>query len=380
MNQSPTIDQYLNGNDLYIAIYRELKKNHPGLFDYLQFFIDLDNCHVFFEANQENYYLIETEFSSKIQLDGLQLCVFLHYLIMLIENSHEASHVQGLIFHPAGRQSYEYILELYHEIKEELFPEQEETIAESSPVNASTSQIPEKTLADYLEDDFNITIYQELVEGGIWVDLFDPKQFLDLLYTEYDFFSLNRERYLVIKEHFDKLDLDGGMGRHYFFGNLLLLIAKNENVDSFSGVTLRSHKYLKRSLAAWDNPFPTEDELDQPLVGPAMTNKVEDKIAPSLSLNEIKPPLKQKVLAIKYLDQAGYFSLNKMHQDRTKQAAIISFLMGQSQKTTYDALGENIDTLKTRKNLTVLLELFEPLKDDYPQIFEQINKDLKSAK
>jgi hypothetical protein len=78
----------------------------------------------------------------------------------------------------------------------------------------------EKTLEDYLkEDEFNIEIYDELTDDGIWRDVFEPKEFLDFLYTEFAFFEKNIENYLSVKNHFTKLDIKGKQ-KFYFLATL----------------------------------------------------------------------------------------------------------------------------------------------------------------
>src|SRR5690606_28114715 len=48
------------------------------------------------------------------------------------------------------------------------------------------------------------------------------------------------------------------------------------------------------------------------------------------SQKEPNSSLAQRILILKYLEQFGYLNLNKIHQDRTKQAKVISFLFNQS--------------------------------------------------
>ena len=108
---------------------------------------------------------------------------------------------------------------------------------------------------------------------------------------------------------------------------------------------------------------------------------IENSIPIASDIDKTKPfSLNQKILAMRYLENHNYFNLMKFHQDQTKQAALLSLIMNQSQNTIREALGKNIDDLKTEKNLRVLQTFFNPLKNDFPTILNEIEIDIKSKR
>jgi hypothetical protein len=75
----------------------------------------------------------------------------------------------------------------------------------------------------YLHNDLNIEIYEDLTESKDWKGLFEPLEFFNMLYTEFEFFKTNVLRYLDIKKHFGKLKLKEEQ-RYYFLWALTQVI------------------------------------------------------------------------------------------------------------------------------------------------------------
>lgn len=88
--------------------------------------------------------------------------------------------------------------------------------------------------------------------------------------------------------------------------------------------------------------------------------------------------LDQKIIVLWYLQTFKRIKLDKLGQDQTKQAAIISFLIERSYKKTYDALRRPTERF-TKKNLKVVLELFKKHEVEYSDIIEQVETDFKNA-
>ena len=61
-------------------------------------------------------------------------------------------------------------------------------------------------LESYLTDKFNVEIYDDLIEGDN-VELFEPLAFLKLLYAQYEFVKVNKEKPLTVIKSFSKLKL-----------------------------------------------------------------------------------------------------------------------------------------------------------------------------
>jgi hypothetical protein len=120
----------------------------------------------------------------------------------------------------------------------------------------------EKTLEDYLkEDEFNIEIYDELADDGIWRDVFEPKEFLDFLYTEFAFFEKNIENYLSVKNHFTKLDIKGKQ-KFYFLATLNDLIKAFFYTESLQGVEKKSYEIIGKLFEeAQEEVYPAKNTL-----------------------------------------------------------------------------------------------------------------------
>jgi hypothetical protein len=252
-------------------------------------------------------------------------------------------------------------------------------------------------LDEYLKDNFNIEIYEDLIVGGRFENVFDPLAFFDLLYQHFEFFEKNQDNYLVVRSSYDQIQLEGI--QLYVFLLYIVKVINNYHYSyddgmlffPASGVGNRIFGFIKKQFKTIENElFPEEEQAASASTKIINIPPIETETPTPVLLNneshglpdiaKLDAPLKQKILVLKYLDQFDYVKLNKIHQDRTKQSAILSFVLNHSFKTTYDALGANINDLKTLTNLTALKTLFEPLKAEFPKVFEQIETDLKNAK
>lgn len=61
---------------------------------------------------------------------------------------------------------------------------------------------PQESVDAFLFNDFNISIYDDLTDGFIKQGLFEPLDFFNHLYSEFDFFQTNALDYITIKNHF----------------------------------------------------------------------------------------------------------------------------------------------------------------------------------
>lgn len=109
----------------------------------------------------------------------------------------------------------------------------------------NTIKAPQTNIEAYLHNDLNIEIYEDLTEHEGWKGLFEPLEFFNMLYTEFDFFQTNVERYLEIKTHFGKLKLKETK-RYYFLWALSQLINKAFPTDKhFQGVISKSCDFIE---------------------------------------------------------------------------------------------------------------------------------------
>lgn len=66
---------------------------------------------------------------------------------------------------------------------------------------------PQTDIEIYLNDELNISIYRQLTEDEIWKDTFEPLEFFNLLYDQFEILDANRKNPLSVKKHLLKLDL-----------------------------------------------------------------------------------------------------------------------------------------------------------------------------
>lgn len=67
---------------------------------------------------------------------------------------------------------------------------------------------PKKDIEEYLNNDFNIEIFEELTEDEDWQGLFEPLEFLNLLYEQLEIINENKEKPLSVTKHLLGLKLE----------------------------------------------------------------------------------------------------------------------------------------------------------------------------
>jgi hypothetical protein len=89
----------------------------------------------------------------------------------------------------------------------------------------------EKELDDYLDNEFNLEIYEDLTEGD-WQETFEsPLAFFRLLYEQFEFVKNNKSKPTKIVTTLNKLQLDEYQ-RYYLFYYLQELLRREEYSDS----------------------------------------------------------------------------------------------------------------------------------------------------
>jgi hypothetical protein len=131
-----------------------------------------------------------------------------------------------------------------------------------------TIKAPQTDIQAYLYNNLNIEIYEDLTEAGEYMGLFEPLEFFNLLYSEFEYFQIHQNRYLEIKRHFSKINLEGEQ-RYYFFWALHRLLDNDiSNDDEYNDVAFRSYEYvlgLYREISK--KLYPSEEkEAAQPKV------------------------------------------------------------------------------------------------------------------
>lgn len=67
---------------------------------------------------------------------------------------------------------------------------------------------PKTDIEEYLNNDFNLEIFEELTENENWQGTFEPLEFLNLLYKQFEIVNGNKEKPLSVVKHLFGLDLE----------------------------------------------------------------------------------------------------------------------------------------------------------------------------
>jgi hypothetical protein len=99
-------------------------------------------------------------------------------------------------------------------------------------------------IAEFLQREFDIEIYDELTEDEAYIGLFDPLEFFNFLYDNFNFFEINVKNYLTIKKHFAIPLRDASKREYYFFWALNELIQGTFETDN-EDVIYKSCKFIE---------------------------------------------------------------------------------------------------------------------------------------
>ena len=66
---------------------------------------------------------------------------------------------------------------------------------------------PQTDIETYLNNDFNIEIFNNLNENEDWQGTFEPLEFLNLLYEQFEIVNANKAKPISVKKHLLNLDL-----------------------------------------------------------------------------------------------------------------------------------------------------------------------------
>lgn len=115
------------------------------------------------------------------------------------------------------------------------------------------------------------------------------------------------------------------------------------------------------------------------VIGDIIFEWIENKKNMANSFDKNKISTKQQLLLIYYLSKLNILNLNKLHQDKTKQARLLSSLIDRNYENVRKGLNE-IFTEKhkakyfTKKNLEYISPILENL--DQPSIISEINEEI----
>lgn len=104
---------------------------------------------------------------------------------------------------------------------------------------------PQDNIEAFLINDFNIDVYENLIYENSINFIFDPIDFFNFLYSEYDFFCINSNNYIKIKEHFDdfKIPLNYNYDQiKFLLFSLINLIKTDYNHND--KIAIKSYLYI----------------------------------------------------------------------------------------------------------------------------------------
>lgn len=67
---------------------------------------------------------------------------------------------------------------------------------------------PKTDIEEYLNNDFNLEIFEDLTENEDWQGTFEPLEFLNLLYEQFEIVNANKEKPLTVVKHLFGLKLE----------------------------------------------------------------------------------------------------------------------------------------------------------------------------
>lgn len=67
---------------------------------------------------------------------------------------------------------------------------------------------PKTDVEEYLNNDFNLEIFEDLTENEDWQGIFEPLEFLNLLYEQFEIVNANKEKPLSVVKHLFGLKLE----------------------------------------------------------------------------------------------------------------------------------------------------------------------------
>lgn len=98
-----------------------------------------------------------------------------------------------------------------------------------------------------------------------------------------------------------------------------------------------------------------------------------------LTDNNLTVDLKKSLLLLHYLDKFGHIKFTKIHPDKNHLSEILAFIIGKSKNTIYQNISPAgiIKMKETKGVLESVLNLLSPMKSDFPELLEEIQKDIK---
>jgi hypothetical protein len=67
---------------------------------------------------------------------------------------------------------------------------------------------PKTDIEEYLKNDFNLEIFEDLTESEDWQGTFEPLEFLNLLYEQFEIVNANKEKPLSVVKHLFGLKME----------------------------------------------------------------------------------------------------------------------------------------------------------------------------
>ena len=227
--------------------------NSHGLFEPVAFFNLLYNAFAFTKANKYDYKLVIAHLQD-LKLGFKQNEYFLYTLSELIreylkdipsQSSLELSDYRIFIQEELRRiktEFYEPDKYAFEKIKKYVFENEEKKLK---------NYIPKKYMDEYMNTSLNVEIYETLVENKDWKNLFDPLEFLNLLYKQFQVIAENTNKPIALKEYL--LNTEISEDQIYFLFHFIVLLYNEsikENIDPKEQQLAICFRFIYKEYAA----------------------------------------------------------------------------------------------------------------------------------
>ena len=109
---------------------------------------------------------------------------------------------------------------------------------------------PQDNIEAYLCNNYNIELFESITDPNYNLGLFEPLEFFNLLYLEYDTYCNNINDYIFLKTHFKKYSISSDIDlsfsqKEYFLQMLYCLIDENEIDNKGQLIEKLSYEFMK---------------------------------------------------------------------------------------------------------------------------------------
>lgn len=127
---------------------------------------------------------------------------------------------------------------------------------------------PKTDIEEYLNNDFNLEIFEDLTENEDWQGTFEPLEFLNLLYEQFEIVNANKEKPLSVVKHLFGLKLEQTklyyllyyLKRHIYKHSGSEYEPKDKQLSIFRGFIEKEYDKLEAELYPKTEPEPQSEK------------------------------------------------------------------------------------------------------------------------